>query len=81
MSSRGPTLQNMVPRAILAAENSGSAAAFERRGRRKPSPTAQRTHAETQRVRRDLLAYQTRQRFYDIGTPDRLLAIQDLFAS
>ena len=32
-------------------------------------------------ARRDLLAYPTRQRFYDIGTPERLLAIQHLFAS
>lgn len=32
-------------------------------------------------ARRDLLAYQTRQRFYDIGTPERLQTIQNLFAS
>lgn len=32
-------------------------------------------------ARRDLVAYRTRQRFYDIGTPERLLAIQDLLAS
>jgi mannose-1-phosphate guanylyltransferase len=32
-------------------------------------------------ARRDLLAYPTRQRFYDIGTPERLLAIQHLFTS
>jgi len=31
-------------------------------------------------ARRDLVAYRTQQRFYDIGTPERLLAIQDLFA-
>src|SRR5215213_3289379 len=41
-SSRGPTLQNMVPRAILTAENRRLAAAFERPGRRKPSATARR---------------------------------------
>jgi NDP-sugar pyrophosphorylase family protein len=27
-----------------------------------------------------LLAYPTRTRFYDIGTPDRLRAIEELFA-
>jgi len=32
-------------------------------------------------ARGDLLAYRTQQRFYDIGTPERLLAIQDLFVS
>jgi len=32
-------------------------------------------------ARGDLLAYRTQQRFYDIGTPERLLAIQHLFVS
>ena len=32
-------------------------------------------------ARRDLLAWPTRQRFYDIGTPDRLLLIQALLNS
>src|SRR5262249_48316866 len=31
--------------------------------------------------RGDLIAYPTRQRFYDMGTPERLAAIQGLFTS